>query len=139
MNKQDIILFSQSFSCFLALTKKIGLSIPKNTSITADPGFDSKENKELIRENGLIPIIKPNLRRLKDKKKIEEKRDEFDKIRHIYKERYRIERCFAWKDKYRRLVIRYERLRSTAMGFRYLAYSMVNFRSVFGKERRNFK
>lgn len=139
MNKQDIVLLSQSFSCFLALADKIGLSIPKDVPITADPGFDSTGNKKLIREKGLTPIIKPNLRRLKDKKKIMKKLDEFRKIKHIYKERYKIERCFAWKDKYRRLVIRYERLKSTAMGFRYLAYAMVNFRSVFGKEGRNFR
>ena len=139
VNKQDISLFSSSFALFVNFTKEIELPVLEDTPVTADPGFDSKENKKLILEQGFIPVIKPNLRRLKDEKRIRKKLDEFDKIKHIYKERYRIERCFAWKDKYRRLVIRYERLKSTAMGFRYLAYSMVNFRSLFGKDAGNFK
>lgn len=36
--------------------------------------------------------------------------------------------------RFRKLVIRYEKLQSTFMGFRYLAYSMVNFRWIFGKD-----
>ncbi|MBI5222099.1 MAG: transposase [Candidatus Magasanikbacteria bacterium] len=51
----------------------------------------------------------------------------------IYKERFKIERTFAWQDTYRKLVTRYERLESIHNGFKYLAYSMVNLR-VFVKE-----
>jgi len=29
------------------------------------------------------------------------------------------------------MVIRYEKLQCTFMGFRYLAYSMINFRNIF--------
>jgi hypothetical protein len=29
--------------------------------------------------------------------------------------------------------VRYEKLQCTFMGFRYLGYAMINFRSVFGK------
>jgi transposase len=60
------------------------------------------------------------------------KLDMFEEVQEIYQERYKIERCFAWEDSYRKLVIRYETLQCTFMGFRYLAYSMVNLRKLFG-------
>ena len=98
---------------------------------TLDSGFDSELNKFIIREAGLNPAIKPNLRGLKDREKIYAILDEFESLKPIYKERYRVERCFAWEDNYRKLVIRYEKLQCTFMGFRFLAYSMINFRDIF--------
>ncbi len=114
----------------------MNLDVPENPGLTADSGFDSEANKNQIIANGFNPIIKPNLRGLKDRERINRILDGFEEKKDIYKERYKIERCYAWEDKYRRVVIRYERLQSTAMGFRYLAYSMVNFRWVFGKNMR---
>ena len=57
----------------------------------------------------------------------------FKKLEETYILRHTIERGFAWQDKYRKLVIRYERLTATFNGFRYLAGAMVNYRGVFGK------
>jgi hypothetical protein len=99
--------------------------------LTLDPGFFSRTNKNRILEANLIPVIKPNLGPLKDQSKINELLDDFESVKHIYKERYKIERCFAWEDTYRKLSIRYEQLQCTFLGFRYLAYSMINFRSLF--------
>jgi hypothetical protein len=56
---------------------------------------------------------------------------EFAPLEPIYQERYKIERDFAWKTKYRRLVIRYEILQCTQLGFKHLAYALVNFREIF--------
>jgi Circularly permutated YpsA SLOG family len=53
--------------------------------------------------------------------------------RKPYKLRHTVERGFAWEDKYRKLVIRYERLEATFKGFRYLAAALVNYRTEFGK------
>lgn len=98
-----------------------------------DSGFDSENNKVMISYQNLIPVIKPNPRGIKDRGKRYALLDEFELIRHVYNERIKIERCFAWKCKYRKLVIRYEKLQCTFMGFRYLAYSMINLRSILGK------
>lgn len=51
----------------------------------------------------------------------------FDRI--TYKLRFRIERCFAGQDTYRRLVACYERLIATHRGFRCLAYAVMNLRN----------
>ena len=53
----------------------------------------------------------------------------FDK--ELYKERYKVERTFGWQDTYRRLAIIYDRLEETRLGFRNLAYAMINFRVTF--------
>ena len=53
--------------------------------------------------------------------------------KEIYKDRYKVERTFGWKpDTYRRLVsLSYDKLKETRLGFRHLAYSMINFRITF--------
>ena len=133
----DSILLNQSFTNLLEIIDDLNLDVPENAGVTGDPGFDSEANKNQITAAGFVPFIKPNLRGLRDKEKINHILDEFEEKKPIYKERYKIERCNAWQDKYRKVVIRYEKLQSTTMGFHYLAYSMVNFRWVFGKNRRN--
>ena len=109
----------------------LGLDI-NNSYITLDAGFDSEGNKINIRFNNLIPVIKPNPRGCKQEKRYA-LLDTFKPFEDIYKERYKIERCFAWQDKYRKLVIRYEQLKCIHLGFKYLAYAMINFREIFNK------
>ena len=67
----------------------------------------------------------------------------FDSKRNkeLYKERYKVERTFGlffrctaerdWQDTYRRLTISYDRLEEIRLGFRHLAYAMINFRVTF--------
>ena len=98
--------------------------------LTLDSGFDSADNKLRIEEQGMIPVIKLNRRRTKDEQKLENLYDSFNET--VYKERYKVERTFAWVDTYRKLVIRYEKLECTHNGFKYLAYSMMNLRVLFG-------
>lgn len=133
VNVHDTKLFDESFTNLLETAYYLNIDIDKSF-FTLDSGFDSLFNKTIISEAELIPIIKFNLRGLKDQEKIDRILYDFETMEFIYKERYKVERCFAWEDKYRKLVIRYERLQSTFMGFRYLAYSMINFRWFFGKK-----
>lgn len=125
-------MFYESFSNLLELADLLDLNI-KGSYFTLDSGFDNYDTKNEILFRELIPVIKPNLRGLKNREKINKILDDFENVKEIYKERYRIERCFAWEDKYRKLVVRYEKLQCTFLGFHYLAFSMINFRSLFGK------
>lgn len=111
----------------------IGLNI-EGSYLTLDSGFDSEPNRVTIKGQGLIPVIYPNQRNIKDPDKLAYLFSTFEPYRDIYKLRYKIERSFAWEDTYRRLVTRYERLQATHMGFKYLAYSMVNLRWFIGKK-----
>ena len=107
----------------------VGFDI-EGSHLTLDSGFDGLYNKYRARQIKLIPVIKPNPRGTKDEKKLKMLYEDFNE--QIYKERYRIERTFAWQDTYRKLVIRYEQLESTHNGFKYLAYSVMNLRVFFG-------
>ena len=112
---------------------RLGISLV-DSYLILDSGFDDGKNRNQIEYSNLIPVIKPNLRGLKDREKNNAKLDAFEEVQEIYRERYKIERCFAWEDSYRKLVIRYETLRCTFMGFRYLAYSMINLKDVLGRK-----
>jgi len=109
-----------------------------NSCFTLDSGFDGEDHKILVKNQNLVPVIKPNPRNSSREKRYA-LLDEFAEIEHIYKERYRVERNFAWKTKFRKLVIRYEKLQCTHMGFRCLAYTMINYRGIFGKNPQNPK
>lgn len=133
VNRHDTALFDESFTNLLDLAQDI-LLVLEGSYLTLDSGFDSVENRAMIEQAGMTPVIKPNVRRAKQEK-INQRFEDFDQYQDIYQERYVIERCFAWEDTYRKLVTRYEKLQSTFMGFRYLAYSMINFRSFFKSYR----
>lgn len=132
VNIHDSMLFDDSFDSLVETADLLELDI-KGSYFTLDSAFDSTLTRNEILVRGMTPVIKPNLRGLKNEERINELLDEFESVEHIYKERVAVERCFAWEDTYRKLVIRYEKLRATHLGFKYLAYSMINFRSFFAK------
>jgi hypothetical protein len=44
----------------------------------------------------------------------------------------RVERTFAWEDKFKRLLLRFERLQHRHDGMKVLAYTLINLRSFCG-------
>ena len=111
-----------------ATTTQIGICLV-NAAFTLDSGFDSKTNRKRIREQKMKPVINPNRRNTKKPIAIARMYRWFD--RELYKERYKVERTFGWQDTYRRLAISYDRLEEIRLGFRNLAYAMINFRVTF--------
>lgn len=130
VNVHDSILFDESFYQLMDTADLLEIDL-KDTPITFDSAFDSKMNKGTILTYQLKPVIYPNKRNIKNSKKKRMIFEEFDTIKEIYQQRYKIERAFAWEDTYRKLVIRYEKLQCTHLGFKYLAFSMMNFRHLF--------
>ena len=131
VNVNDTSLLPESFEKLIDTASLFGINLA-GSYLTLDAGFDSLANKTLIAWNELIPVIKPNVRGTKDEDKKELMFADFNE--EIYRERVAIERCFAWQDTYRKLVIRYEKLQATHLGFKHLAYSLINFRSIFGRK-----
>ncbi len=131
VNVNDTVLLPESFEKLLNTADLFGFNLV-GSYLTLDAGFDSQANKTMIVWNELIPVIKPNVRGTKDEEKKESMFVDFNEA--VYRERINIERCFAWQDTYRKLVIRYEKLQATHLGFKYLAYSMINCRSIFEKK-----
>jgi len=129
-NEHDFSLFFESFEKLLEITDYLDVDL-KGTYLTLDSAFDNRFSKSEILFHNMIPVIKPNLRGLKSEERRNERLAEFGEVEEIYKQRLHVEKFFAWEDTYRKLVIRYEKLQCTFLGFRYLAFSMINFRNVF--------
>jgi transposase len=80
---------------------------PKNRpkELIADKAYDSRAFRNWLRGRG-IKICIPTFER---RKRRSPKRGRPIKLSASYRQRWKIERCFAWMDNCRRLVVRYER------------------------------
>jgi len=128
VNEHDTTILPEALTHLIDFSNRIDLELD-SSALTLDSGFDSKANKKSIKEQGLIPVIYPNKRNTKEPIAIARMFRWFKK--DIYKERYKVERTFGWQDTYRKLALSYDKLKETRLGFRYLAYSMINFRVTF--------
>ena len=89
VNQQDMVILPESLTKLVTFAKQIGLEL-KKSSFTLDSGFDSKTNRDLIKEHKLVPAINPNRRNAKESIVIARMYRWFNK-KH-YKERYKVER-----------------------------------------------
>jgi transposase len=83
--------------------------------LVADRGYDSDPFREWLRRKGIRPCI-PQRKNRKGRRKTWEEE---------YKERWHVERTFAWLGNYRRLVVRYERSLLVYEGFFTIACIMI--------------
>jgi transposase len=125
VNIHDTSLFPSAMEGFMDFADVLGLDT-REAMVTLDTGFDSHANSDRILFHAMTPVIKPNRRNGKDEKIINERLDLFDE--KTYTQRFCVERTFAWEDSYRKLALRYEVLEETHLGFKYLAFSMINLR-----------
>ncbi|SHF41189.1 transposase, IS4 family [Seinonella peptonophila] len=70
--------------------------------LVADRAYHSELFRRFLRKRGMKPVIPL-------KKNAQKRRGRLLVLGDGYKERWEIERCFAWLDNCRRLVVRYER------------------------------
>lgn len=106
----------------------LGISY-KHAFFNADSAFDTKESRKLLWNRGVRPNIPENKRNRKRSKR--GRKRHFDAA--IYKQRFVNERTFAWIDKFKRLLIRFERKKIYWMGFHFLAFTLINLRETFAK------
>ena len=50
----------------------------------------------------------------------------------IHALRMRVERTFAWEDKFKRLLLRFERIQLRIYGMNLMAYTLINLRAFCG-------
>jgi hypothetical protein len=79
----------------------------------------------MIFNAGMAPNIKENPR---NRQKTKRGRKRFFS-ESIFQERFRtVERVFAWEDKFRRLLLRFEFKSINHLGMKLLAYTLINLR-----------
>ena len=126
--------WSEQHNSFLRPLKKKGFKEERVTTIglydigkSHDPGIQ-QEPRKMIFNAGLIPNIKENPRNRK-RTKCGRKRL-FNAAIHALRER--VERTFAWEDKFKRLLLRFERIQQRHYGMKLLAYTLINLRAFCG-------
>jgi hypothetical protein len=97
----------------------------RGTIVSLDGVYDCPRNRKAIFNRDMVPNINLNPRGRKFMKR--GRRPIFDEA--IFQERfYTIERVFGWEDKFRRLLLRFERLSHLHYAFKSLACAMINLR-----------
>ncbi len=123
VNVNDSILLTDSLGELMCITRRIGVSL-KGAFLNLDGAFDSRKNRKAIFNRGMVPNIPENKRNRK-KPKPGPKRM-FDPDLHSL--RLAVERTFAWEDKFKRLLLRFERIQSRHHSFKLVAYALINLR-----------
>lgn len=94
--------------------------------LNADSAFDTQEARKVCFNHGVRPNIPENKRNRKRAKPGPNRL--FD--RTVYTHRFCAERSFAWIDKFKRLLIRFEIKEKYFFGLHCLAFAMINLRNV---------
>lgn len=123
INKNDCILLPESLGHLSSIARDTGISI-KGSILNLDGVFDSKKNRKYIFNRGMVPNIPENKR---NRKKTKRGRKRLFNAA-IHELRLAVERTFAWEDKFKRLLLRFERIQSRHFSFKLLAYTLINLR-----------
>ena len=123
-NRNEMILLDESLRHLKRIAKTIDLDL-RGIIMSLDSGYDSIRNRKLIFNRGMIPNIKAkNYKRNSPKRG--RKRIYNDEI---FQERFRtVETTFAWEDKFKRLLMRFERKSCNFFGLKMIAYTLINLR-----------
>ena len=127
VNETDMVLLPEGLNALKKVAKMVGLDLG-GAYLNLDAGFDSTYNRKMIFNAGMIPNIKENPR---NRKRTKRGRKRFFNAA-IHALRTRVDRTFAWEDKFKRLLLRFEHLQPRHVGMKLLAYTLINVREFCG-------
>jgi Transposase DDE domain len=122
-NEADMVLLPEGLKALKRVAKLTGLVL-EGAYLNLDGGFDSKSNRKAIFNAGMIPNIKENPRNRKSPKRGRKRL--FNEAIHTLRER--VERTFAWEDKFKRVLLRFEHIQQRHYGMKLMAYTLINVR-----------
>ena len=123
VNEADTVLLPEGLKALKQVAMLTGLEL-QGAYLNLDGGFDSARNRKAIFNAGLIPNIKENPRNRKRPKRGRKRL--FNRAIHALRDR--VERTFAWEDKFKRLLLRFEHIQQRHYGMKLLAYTLSNLR-----------
>ena len=129
-NHNDAFELKDNLQSAFKSMKRLGLDF-QGAYFNADSAFDTKAARKVCFNHGVVPNIAENKRNRRSVKRGRKRLFNSD----IYKHRFSSERSFAWVDKFRALVIRYERKEVYFLGSHFIAFSMINLRHVFADKK----
>ena len=119
-----MVLLPKGLQALKKVAKTVGLDL-RGAYLNLDGGFDSIHNRKCIFNAGMIPNIKENPRNRKCTKR--GRKRFFNEAIHALQTR--VERTFAWEDKFKRLLLRFERIQQRHYGMKLMAYTLINLRA----------
>ena len=124
-NHHDSFELEKNLKTIFSDMRSLGLDF-HGAFFNADAAFDSLNGRKVCWNYGVIPNIDENKRNRKNTKP--GRKRQFNKA--VYNNRFCAERTFAWVDKFKRLLIRFEREDSFFLGFHFIAFTLINLRGV---------
>jgi len=125
-NHHDAYALKPYLQCAFKTMKHLGLAIA-GAFFNADSAFDTRDARKVCFNHHVIPNIAENTRNRKTTK-LGRKRL-FNPT--VYKNRFVSERTFAWIDKFRALLVRFDIKQCYFMGSHFLAFALINLRNAF--------
>lgn len=109
--------------------KELGLQIA-GAYFNADKAFDTKAARKTCFNHGVIPNMPENKRNRKGRKRGRKRLFNAD----VYLRRFTSERTFAWIDKFRALLLRFDRCDDYFLGGHHIAFTMINLRHIIAAQ-----
>jgi Transposase DDE domain len=123
-NHSESPLLRAALPSVMQIARSVGLDL-QGTIVSLDGVYDCRQNRKAIFNRGMVPNINADPRGRKSAQRGRKPLFNTD----IFKERFdTIERVFGWEDKFRRLLLRFERLSQLHYAFKTLAHTMINLR-----------
>jgi len=126
VNEADTVLWPEGVQGLKRMAKLTGVVL-EGASLNRDGGFDSTSNRQAIFNAGMIPNIQETPRHRQRPKR--GRKRWFNAAMHALRER--VERTFAWEDKFTRLLLRFEHLPQRHDGMKLMAYTLLNVRRFY--------
>ena len=127
VNETDMVLLPEGLKALKKVAKEVSVDL-RGAYLNLDGGFDSARNRQGIFNAGLIPNLKENPRNRKTTKRGRKRL--FNAAIHAL--RLRVERTFAWEDKFKRVLLCFERIQQRHYGMKLMGYLLINLRAFCG-------
>src|SRR5437660_281064 len=127
VNEADTVLLPEVLNALKRVARLTNLTID-GSYLNLDGGFDSRHNRKAIFNAGLVPNIKENPRNRKTPKRGRKRL--FNAAIHSL--RLCVERTFAWEDKFKRVLLRFEFKQPRHYGMKLMAFTLINLRPFCG-------
>lgn len=128
-NHHDAFCLKVQLQTAFKSMKRQGLVIA-GAVFNADSAFDTRDGRKVCFNHGVTPNIAENKRNRKAPKRGRKRLFNAE----LYKQRFTSERSFAWIDKFRALLIRFDRKDANFLGGHYIAFAMINLRHLFASK-----
>ena len=127
-NRNETVMLKSGIQKLVKIANSIGMKVV-GSIMSLDGVYNSRNNRKTIFNLGMQPNIPENKGNRKKPKRGRKQIYDQD----IFAARFRtIERVFAWEDKFKRLLQRFEFLSIHHYAMKTIAYSMINLRHFCG-------